>query len=100
MERLQRAYLIISAIIICGCSSLIDDSDPALDLNRRIVSYVGVEVPIYVAPDLPTIVTFPGTIISELWQGEYLSKQVNGSYLTLLAWSDFPSEGESVSVRL
>lgn len=87
-------------LLLSACSSLIDTSDPALNLNRRTVRYVGVEVPIFVAADLPTIVVFPATVISELWQGEVLAKQVSGNSVTLLAWPDFPATGEKVAVRL
>jgi len=99
---LQSRRLVCSVVLILlsACSSLIDTSNPELDLNKRSVGYVGVEIPIFVTADLPTIVVFPGQIISELWQGDVLAKQVSGNYLTLLAWSDFPASGEKVAVRL
>lgn len=106
MDRLPAMFFKSRRIAVClllllsACSSLIDTSDPALNLKRRVVRYVGVEVPIFVTPDLPTIVVFPAEVISELWQGDVLAKQVNGNSVTLLAWPDFPASGEKVAVRL
>lgn len=97
----KNRHLAVCLLLLLGaCNSLIDTSDPALNLNRRTVRYVGVEVPIFVNPDLPTMVVFPAEVISELWQGEVLAKQVSGNSVTLLAWPDFPAIGEKVAIRL
>ncbi len=90
------------ALLLSGCSleNFPFGSDNPYAESVREVSYVGVETPIYLAPNEQTIVSFPTDIINEFWKGSSVDKNTYKNQLTLFSWDEIPQEGEQLNVVL
>ena len=98
----HRSFLLwgSSFILLCCSCSIFYEEDLSLSAPIRTITYLGIEVPVFIEPEQPTIVAFPGVIESQFWQDSLLSKTAIENNLTLYGWLDSPQQGETIEVIL